>query len=178
MAAVIRVLESWLFFQKGKHKEALKLLAEAESVLASTDDPVVLGNIQSTYGRIYRNEGRYDRAIHHFACAIDEYRKLDPQHPHLARTLSNKAFVKRLVALELRKKIDVDLVRRKQSGAPSGDTSQSANTRYREQFARIRDEALAHLDEAAAICDVHPNHRSAGTVHLNRGLVAPRQRRS
>jgi tetratricopeptide (TPR) repeat protein len=172
VAAVIRVLESWLYFQKGKHKEAIKLLAEAESVLSSSDDPVVLGNIQSTYGRIYRNEGRYDRAIDHFTSAIYEYRKLDPQHPHLARTLSNMAFVKRLVALELRRKIDAALVRRKPlGGASPGRASQSEQTRYREQFARIRDEALAHLDEAAAICGVHPNHHSAGTVHLNRGLL-------
>jgi tetratricopeptide (TPR) repeat protein len=171
VAAVIRVLESWLHFQKGKHKEALKILGEAESVLSSAGDPVVLGNIQSAYGRIYRNEGRYDRAILHFTCAINEYRKLDPQHPHLARTLSNMAFVKRLVALDLRRKIDADTVRRKQLGPKAVQTSQSEQTHYREQFARIRDEALVHLGEAAAVCSSHPNHRSAGTVHLNRGLL-------
>jgi tetratricopeptide (TPR) repeat protein len=168
VAAVVRVLESWLFFQKGKHKEALKLLAEAESVLRSTDDSVVLGNIQSTYGRIYRNEGRYDRAIDHFTCAIEEYRRLDPEHPHLARSLSNMAFVKRLVALEVRRKIDADLARRK-AGADSQGRADLAN--YRELFVRIRDEALAHLEEAARICAVHPNHRVAGSVHLNRGLL-------
>ena len=76
MAAVMRVLESWLLFQKGKHKEALKILAETESGSCAT--PTMQwcsGNIQSTYGRIYRQEGRYDRAVHHFTCAIEEYRK-------------------------------------------------------------------------------------------------------
>ncbi len=168
VAAVIRVLESWLLFQKGGHNDALKLLAEAETVLRSTDDSVVLGNIQSTYGRIYRNEGRYDRAIHHFQSAIEEYRRLDPEHPHLARSLSNMASVKRLVALEFRRKVDADLARRK-SGADSPPVPQRTN--YRERFALIRDEALLHLEEAARICAVHPNHRIAGTIHLNRGLL-------
>jgi tetratricopeptide (TPR) repeat protein len=171
VAAVIRVLESWLFFQKGNNKEALKILAEAESVLSSTDDPVVLGNIQSTYGRIYRHEGRYDRAIQHFTNAIHEYRKLDHQHPHLARTLANMAYVKRLVALELRRKIDADVARRKQAaGRPAGEP-QPGLSPYRAQFAQLRDEAFAHLSEAAAICEIHPNHRSAGTIHLNRALL-------
>jgi hypothetical protein len=45
MAAVIRVLESWLQFQRGKHKEALATLREAEAVLGETDGHVSLGNI-------------------------------------------------------------------------------------------------------------------------------------
>ncbi len=169
VAAVIRVLESWLFFQKGRHKEALKLLGESETVLGPADDPVVMGNIQSAYGRIYRKEGRYDRAIHHFTSAIGEYRKLDPQHPHLARTFANMALVKRLVALQLRRKLDADLLRRKQSGGQAPDSA--APAQRREECARICGEALADLDEAAAICGVHPNHRTAGTVHLNRALL-------
>jgi tetratricopeptide (TPR) repeat protein len=131
---------------------------------------VVLGNIQSTYGRIYRHEGHYDRAIQHFTSAINEYRKLDRQHSRLARTLANMGYVKRLVALELRRKIDADVARRKQLGR-AADPSLSTQPPYREKFARLRDEAFAHLDEAAAICSVHPNHRGQGTVHLNRGLL-------
>jgi tetratricopeptide (TPR) repeat protein len=171
VAAVIRVLESWLYFQKGRHKEALKILTEAESVLGCADDPVVLGNIQSTYGRIYRHQGRYDRAIHHFTDAIEHYRQVDPRHPHLARTLANMAYVERLVALELRHKIDADVARRKQAGSRSGDPTRSEQARYREEFARVRDAAFGHLDEAAEICKAHPSHRSAGTLHLNRGLL-------
>ena len=171
VAAVIRVLESWLCFQKSKHKEALRILAEAETALSGADDPVVLGNIRSTYGRIYRKEGRFDRAIEYFASAIAEYRKLDPQHPHLARTLANMAFVKRLVALELRRKIDADLARRKLPEARPPHSSPPSSTAHREQLTRICAEALGHLDEAAAVCAIHPNHRSEGTVHLNRGLL-------
>src|SRR5205823_6581607 len=38
MAAVMRVLESWLFFQKGDAKRATDILHEAEAVLSATDD--------------------------------------------------------------------------------------------------------------------------------------------
>ena len=171
MAAVMRVLESWLFFQKGKHKEALKILAETESVLGETDDWVVLGNIQSTYGRIYRQEGRYDQAIRHFNNAICQYRRLDHEHPHLARTLANMAYVERLVALDLRRKIDSELARRRHPGSHPPNRPEQPQAQYRDQFNTLRDTAFEHLEEAAAIYRVHPNHRGEGTVHLNRGLL-------
>lgn len=171
MAAVMRVLESWLCFQKGRYKEALKILAETESVLQGTDDALVLGNIQSTYGRIYRQEGRYDRAIHHFANANEEFRKVDQHHPHLVRTLANMAYVKRLVALECKRKLDTELARRRQEAVRGGVMADSPQAQLREQFVRLRDEAFADLDEAVVIVGVHPNHRGAGTVHLNRGLL-------
>jgi tetratricopeptide (TPR) repeat protein len=169
MAAVMRVLESWLCFQKNKHKESLRILGETEAVLSATDDYLVLGNIQSTYGRIYRQEGRYDRAVHHFNLAIEEYRKVDPHHQNLARTLANIAYVKRLVALDVRKKIDAGLARKRHG---NGRTEPGPDqVRQRDEFARTRDEAYVHLDEAEAICAIHPNHHVSGTVHLNRGLL-------
>src|SRR6516162_3123294 len=45
MAAVMRVLESWLLFQKGNAKEAIDILQTAEAVLRKTDDYLTLGNI-------------------------------------------------------------------------------------------------------------------------------------
>jgi tetratricopeptide (TPR) repeat protein len=171
MAAVMRVLEAWILFQRGRHKDALKTLAETETILAGSDDAVVLGNIQSTYGRVYRQEGRYDRAIHHFTCAIEEYRKLDGRHPNLARTLANMAYVKRLVALEFRRKIEADITRSRHAATHPRTGAGISQLHYREQFARLREEAFAHLDEAAEIYSIHPNYRGAGTVHLDRGLL-------
>jgi tetratricopeptide (TPR) repeat protein len=43
MAAVMRVLESWLLFQKGKSREAANILREAQAVLEETDDCISLG---------------------------------------------------------------------------------------------------------------------------------------
>src|ERR1700751_6425553 len=105
MAEVMRVLESWLWFQKGNAKQALQILQEAESALNKTDDHLTLGNIQSSYGRIARRQGRYQHAIEYFTAAINQYRQRDPRHRNIARSLNNLANVKRLIALELRRKI-------------------------------------------------------------------------
>ena len=99
MAAAMRVAESWLLFQKGRLKDALKLLGEADAVLRETDDFITRGNIQSSYGRMYRREGRYDLALRHFSQAIEEYGKRDPEHRNLARSLANMGYVERLIAL-------------------------------------------------------------------------------
>lgn len=158
MAAAMRVAESWLLFQKGRTKDALKLLAEAEAVLAETDDYITRGNIQSSYGRMFRREGRYDLALRHFAQAIDEYGKRDPAHRNLARSLANMGYVERLIALQLRKRIDADAAQRRRS-----------EPELRQQYEAIRAQALEHLDRATAIYRDHANHRGAGTVCVNRG---------
>ena len=165
MAAVMRSLESWLLFQKGRHKEALRIFDETEAVLSSTDHFVVVGNTQSTYGRIYRQEGRYDRAIDHFQRSVAEYRKADDRHPSLARTLANMAYVERVVALDLRRKLEEDLLRRRHRRA------EPSRAQFREEFERVRDQPFAHLEEAAEIYRIHPNYRGSGTVHLNCGLL-------
>ena len=169
MAAVMRVLESWLVFQKGKPQEALKILQEAEAVLRSTDDHITLGNIQSTYGRIARREGRYHQAIEHFTQAISAYRKRDSEHRNVARSLANLAFVKRLIALELLRKLDAENIRRRKSA--DGRNSVGSHSQRRRQFERLREEAFSHLGEAKTISEKRPNHHGLGTVHLNCGYL-------
>jgi tetratricopeptide (TPR) repeat protein len=106
MAAMMRINESWLMFQKGRVAEAARVLDESEAVLAGTDDYVARGNIQSAYGRIARRQGLNDRALEHFKRAIDLYARRDPQHPNLARSRVNIAWVMRVVSLQLQKRID------------------------------------------------------------------------
>ena len=170
MAAVIRVLESWLHFQRGKYKDALSTLAAAEDVLAGTDDYATLGNIQSTYGRIFRQEGRLDASMERFAIAAQEYRKYDPQHRNLARTLANMAYVERLVALQFRNKIDAETARRRTARSHTPTNGASAAS-WRERFQSLRAQAFHHLDEAAAIYALHMNHHGSGTVCLHRGFL-------
>jgi tetratricopeptide (TPR) repeat protein len=158
MAAAMRVAESWLLFQKGRTKEALKLLSEAEAVLCLTDDYITRGNIQSSYGRMYRREGRYDLALRHFSNAIDEYSRRDPEHRNLARSLANMGYVERLLALQLRKRIDADAAQRRKSEPD-----------LRRDYEAMRAQALEHLDRATEIYRIHSNHRGAGTVCVNRG---------
>jgi tetratricopeptide (TPR) repeat protein len=170
MAAVMRVLESWLLFQKGKSREATNILREAQAVLQETDDYVTLGNIHSSYGRMARREGRYEKAIEHFDRAIEECRKRDPQHPNVARSLANMALAKRGIALQLRKKIDKDAERRRKAGS-NGEIKRSSGRHDRQLLDQLREEALAHLDDANAIYLCHPNHHGAGTAHLNSGYI-------
>src|SRR2546423_5745009 len=106
MAAVMRVLESWLLFQKGHLRESTRILDQAEQVLRHTDDYITLGNIYSAHGRMIRRQGRYNEALQFFAKAIDHYQKRNSQHRNLARSLNNIAYVQRLVAAQISKQID------------------------------------------------------------------------
>jgi len=181
MAAVMQVLEGWILFQQGKWKEAVRISEIAEKALHQTDDYVTLGNIQSFYGRMARREGRFDKAIDLFATAIDHYRKRDPQHPNLARSLANMALAKRGIALQLQKRIDIDAQRRRKTSAgAAGKQSASGRdhppggagrTDYRRRLTQLRREALEHLAAAQAIYSQHPNHHGSGTVYLNAAYI-------
>jgi len=165
MAAVMRVLESWLFFQKDKTREAVRILQNAESVLGETDDYLTLGNIYSAHGRMAQREARYEEATAHFQRAIDEFKKRDPQHRNLARSLANLAYNERLIAQQIARRIDAEMHRRRTAG------QRNASVPSRERLEQVRASALEHLDQAAAIYAGHPHQRGAGTVHVNRGLV-------
>jgi tetratricopeptide (TPR) repeat protein len=167
MAAITRVLESWLFFQKGDAKQAVDILQEAEAVLGKTDDYLTLGNIHSSYGRIARRQGRYQHAIDSFTAAIALYKKRDPQHRNVARSLNNMAYVKRLIALQLRHKIDADAARRRKAASRGRASNGQGKSQYRNRFEQIRREALAELAEAAAIYEQYGNHHGLGSVNLN-----------
>lgn len=158
MAAAMRVAESWLLFQKGRTKDALKLLSEADAVLKQTDDFITRGNVESSYGRMYRREGRYDLALRHFAHAIEEYSQRDAEHRNLARSLANMGYVERLMALQMRKRIDADAAQRRKS-----------EPELRRDYEAMRAQALEHLDRATKIYSIHSHHRGAGTVCVNRG---------
>ncbi len=180
MAAVMRVLEGWLLFQQGKWKEAVRISQAAETVLAETDDYVTLGNIQSFYGRMARREGRFDKAIQFFESAIGHYGRRDPRHPNLARSLANMALAKRGIALQLQKRIDREVQRRRKTSAggsrgneskPSATSKDSRKQDYRDRLAQLRREALEHLAAAQAIYQQRPNRHGVGTVYLNAAYI-------
>ncbi len=167
-AAVIRVLESWLMFQKGRLGEAARVLQESEAALAGTDDYVTLGNIRSAHGRIARREGKYERALQDFERAIEFYRLRDSHHRNLARSLVNISFVKRLLAVQLQKKLDRNSARRKSHGARPGDLHPAQD---RSQIERMRQEAFCELADALEIYTERRNHHGMGAAHINRGLL-------
>lgn len=170
MISVLQILEGWLLFQKGCTQDALRILREAERSLADTDDHISRGNIQSTYGRIARREGRYQQAVEYFTRAIACYKQRDPTHRNVARSLTNLAFAQRQTAVELRKKLDRDVARRRDRSLKNGDPQ--ATLTQRRRLDELHSEALAHLDEASEIYRIHPNHHGCATVHLNRGYLA------
>src|SRR5215469_16635376 len=171
MAAVMQVLESWLFFQRGNAARALQILHEAEAVLSKTDDYLTLGNVQSSYGRIARRQGRYQHAIEYFTAAIQQYRQRDPRHRNIARSLNNLANVKRLIALQLRRKIDADAARRRKAASKGQVNQNGRKSQNLGRFEQLREEALAELREAAAIYQEYRNNHGLGSVHLSYGYL-------
>jgi len=171
MAAVMQVLESWLLFQQGKWKEAVRISQAAENALRETDDYVTLGNIQSFYGRMARREGRFDQAIEFFESAIRHYDQRDPRHLNLARSLANMALAKRGIALQLQKRIDRDAQRRRKTAASREGKASGTSPDYRSRLIQLRREALEHLKAAQAIYQQRPNHHGAGTVYLNAAYI-------
>jgi tetratricopeptide (TPR) repeat protein len=168
MAAVMQVLASWLFFQKEKLADAVENLREAEAVLSETDDTVTLGNIQSGYGRIALREARYEQALEHFARAIELYRKRDPRHRNLARSLANMAYVKRLTAIRLARKIDAEAKHRRKTVSLEGAPAPSISRQHIEQ---LHTEVLSNLTQAEEIYRSLNHHRGWGTVHVERALL-------
>ncbi|MBV9264728.1 MAG: hypothetical protein JO061_01030, partial [Acidobacteriaceae bacterium] len=164
LGAVVATLESWIAFRKGKLREAAATLESAEAVLASGDDFVTLGNIQSAFGRLAQHEGRYEVAIQRFTSSLAYYRRRDPEHPNLARSLANMAYVERLLSLQIKKRID--------AGAAHHSAAGGAGTSHlRERFHKLRNEALQHLAQAGDIFQKHSRYHGAGTVRVNSGFL-------
>lgn len=103
MKAAFLVLVGWLLFQEDNAAAARSVLTNAYEVLKGTDDVIHVGHIRSVLGRISQRAGNYKDAINLFSEALTYYSRIDigggRSHPHVARTLANRAFAKRLEAL-------------------------------------------------------------------------------
>lgn len=168
--AVIQIQESWLLFQQGMTRDALQILAKAEAVLKVTDHYVALGNIESARGRIVRRLGEYTRALEHFTRALEMYARRDANHLNLARTLVNAAYVRRLLALQIRKRID----RQAKSGRSRGGASKgtmAAGEPLRARYQELSQQAMEDLTRARAVYDLHRHADGIGKVALNLGYL-------
>jgi tetratricopeptide (TPR) repeat protein len=172
LTSVIQIHEAWLLFQKGLKKEALRLLAHAEAVLKATDHSLALGNIESARGRMVRRAGEYAKALEHFDRAIAIYSEGNPNHRNLARALVNAAHVKRLLALQLRKRIDARSRKPNQlrgagpkAAAPTGPAS------LRARYQQLYQEAILQLQRAREIYLLHGHSGGLGAVIVNSGYL-------
>lgn len=173
MAAVMRVLESWLLFQKGHGREAARILDQAESVLRETDDDVTLGNIYSAHGRMIRRQGQYKQALNFFTRAIEHFQQRSPQHRNLARSLANIAYVQRLIAAQIMRQLDTEAERRRKTAnkSKSASPNQGRSMDSRRQYEELRTSAFANLERAEKIYRHHNHHHGIGNVLENRGLL-------
>jgi tetratricopeptide (TPR) repeat protein len=168
--AVIQVQQGWLVFQRGDVSGALQIFDEAEQVLRGTDHWIALGNIESARGRIIRRKGDYVASLAHFHRSVEFYQAHHPQHPNLARAVTNLAFVKRLLALQLKRHIDSIASRREQS---QGDrNSQTASLRpLHKQLQELYRSAVQDLERAKSICILHEHHNALAAALLNAGQL-------
>lgn len=155
LVAVTKIHESWLVFQNGETARALKLLDEAELELKPIGHALSLGNIESARGRFVRRTGDYADSLAHFEKAIAIYQNGFRNHPNLARALVNAAYVKRLLALELRPTLY-------REHAPG-----SLNVRY----LKLTNEGLSLLSRAGKIYAMHHHQGGTGSVLVNSGFL-------
>jgi len=155
LVAMTKIQDSRLLFSQGRRKDAFRLLDEAEEELRNTGDALTLGNIEAARGRFVRRLGEYAKALAHFERAIEIYGDRFPDRPNVARALVNAAYVKRLIAL--------DLKRRQKSGrARAAD-----HVRYLD----ICREALEMLQRASEIYSRQRHQAGTGSVLVNSGYL-------
>jgi tetratricopeptide (TPR) repeat protein len=164
LAAAIQIQEAWLAFQRAEPKEALSLLDQAEEQLRTTDDDISLGNISSARGRIVRRTGEYAESLAHYHRAVVIYQRRNADHRNLARTLVNAAYVKRLLALNLRKQLDT-----RAQPSRGGQRASNGSGSVKRRYMALCHQALADLDEAGRIYALHQHHGGTGSVLVNGG---------
>jgi tetratricopeptide (TPR) repeat protein len=164
LAAAIQIQEAWLAFQRAEPKEAWSLLDQAEEQLRTTDDDISLGNISSARGRIVRRTGEYAESLSHYQRAVVIYQRRNADHRNLARTLVNAAYVKRLLALNLRKQLDT-----RTQPSRGGQRASNGSGSVKRRYMALCHQALADLDEAGRIYSLHQHHGGTGSVLVNGG---------
>jgi tetratricopeptide (TPR) repeat protein len=153
--ATTKIQESRMLFSQGHRKDLFRILDEAEEELRSTDDALNLGDIELSRGRFVRRLGDYPKALRHFERAIEIYSARIPGRVNVARALVNAAYVKRLIALDLK---------RRQS---SGRALAADNARFLE----VCREALALLERASEIYARLRHQPGTGSVLVNSGYL-------
>jgi tetratricopeptide (TPR) repeat protein len=168
-AAIMQALEGCLNVQKRKYTRALELLQEAEAALRQTDDFDWLGNIQSAYGTIALEEGRYELALDHFTNAAGYYRERNAPHPDLAHSLTNLAHSQRLIAVRIARAIDTHAERRRRSAGC--DSAGPADSGARQDVERLRAQSLSNFTDAVEMYSDLGACRAWAFAHVERGFL-------
>jgi tetratricopeptide (TPR) repeat protein len=98
LVTVIEVLAAAEEFYQGNFAAMHAKLDEAGAYLKSLNDYSTLGHIERLRGRILMREGKYANAVDHFIKSIETYGYRDPNHRGAARSYTNLARAKMLLA--------------------------------------------------------------------------------
>jgi tetratricopeptide (TPR) repeat protein len=168
-AAIVQALEGCLNVQKGRFSRAVELLQEADLTLQQTDDFIWLGNIQSAYGSIALEEGRYESAVEHFAKAVRYYQACNLVHSQLAESLTSLAHSQRLIAVRIAKAIDTHAERRRKLAG--SDSVGRADADTRQDVEQRRCEALSNLTAAVEMFSSLGESRGLALARVERGFL-------
>ncbi len=168
-AAMMQALEGCIHIHKGRLTRAMELLREADGVLQQTDDFVWLGNIQSAYGSVALEEGRYELALENFTRAVAYYRQCNRRHPDLPESLVSLAQSKRFIAVRIARAIDTHAERRRRSAAC--DSTGPTDTGARQDMEQLRADALSYLTDAIGMCDLSGESRGLALARIERGFL-------
>lgn len=160
-----RMLESLILFENGDSKQALSCLRDAEVILSRSDDYATRGNIQSAYGRIFERELRFGQAIERYVQAIEQFRKGEPKHVHVARTMVDMSFTRIQMARRLRHSIEA------YPDQNNGDSQTPPRASFVKELSSLYVIIVKDLDYAAGIYASNPNARGIARVHLYRGYL-------
>ena len=170
LTAIIQVQQGWVLFQRGNTARALQVLDRAGEVLKHTDHWIALGNIESARGRIVRRKGDYGLALEHFERAVALYEKRNPYHPNLARAVINLAFVKRLLARQLRKHIDYAVLNRPERTYHRKATELRLQPLHK-QYRELCQSAILELERSKQIYLLHGYQSGVAGALLNAGYL-------
>ena len=168
-AAMMQALEGSLHMHKGRLSRAVELLREADGVLQQTDDFMWLGNIQSAYGNVALEEGRYEMAVEHFRKAVGYYRACNPRHTNLPESLANLAHSQRLIAVGITRSIDTHAERRRRSAVC--DSAGPSHPGTRQDVEQLRGEALSNLTDAIEVCGFLADSRDLALARIELGFL-------
>lgn len=164
-AAMAQVVEACIYIDKGRFGRAIEILREADLILQHTTDWTWRGNLQSAYGRMALEEGRYKSALEKFTSAVSLYKRCNVQHRQLPDVLVSLAHSQRLFAARMAKAVDTQLERRRKEKAGSGAPEQLGT---RHDVEELRRHAFANLSDAIQRRDSHP---SLVIAYVERGLL-------
>ena len=115
--------------------------------------------------------GEYALALEHFERAIDLYSAGNPKHRNLARALVNSAYVKRLLALQLRKRIDARARNINQERFNSQLSNGSATNALRSRYRQLSDQAISEVRRAREIYASQGHSGGLGAVAVSSGYL-------